>query len=179
MWEESPIGTWTLEVWNDGRSIVELKEWSIAFLGTETAPQPDIIQDKIDVPTKVTTPTPPPPPPIEVSVPAGGVSVPVVPPVVVDYNVAPKIPEQNIGDVTSSSSAAEKSNPMENCLEQSEPDWCAACVKPFVQLNGRCEESCPKEGYYKGLSNRHEICVPCYYSCETCSGPNDYEVIET
>jgi subtilisin-like proprotein convertase family protein len=34
MWEESPIGTWTLEVLNDGRSIVELKEWSIAFLVT-------------------------------------------------------------------------------------------------------------------------------------------------
>ena len=62
MWEESPVGTWTLEVTNDGRSIVELKEWSIAFLGTETAPQPTLI-DKVDAPVKVTTPPPPPPPP--------------------------------------------------------------------------------------------------------------------
>ena len=36
MWEESPIGTWTLEVINDGRSLVELKQWSLVFLGTET-----------------------------------------------------------------------------------------------------------------------------------------------
>ena len=62
MWEESPIGTWTLEVTNDGRSIVELKEWSIAFLGTETAPQPMLV-DKVDIPAKVTTLPPPPPPP--------------------------------------------------------------------------------------------------------------------
>ena len=62
MWEESPIGLWTLEVLNDGRSIVELKEWSIAFLGTETPPQP-IIQEKIDVPVKVTPAPPPPLPP--------------------------------------------------------------------------------------------------------------------
>ena len=27
-----------------------------------------------------------------------------------------------------------------------------------------------------GQANRHDTCVPCYYSCETCSGPNDYEV---
>merc|ERR1712150_128397 len=40
MWEESPIGTWTLEIINDGKSLVELKHWSLVFLGTETHPQP-------------------------------------------------------------------------------------------------------------------------------------------
>ena len=178
MWEESPIGTWTLEVWNDGRSIVELKEWSIAFLGTETAPQPTS-EDKI-IPTKVTTapPAPPPPqPPKDVSPPIG--SLPAVPPVVDLNNAGPKMPEQNAGDVSgisSSLSAADKSNPMDNCLEQNGLDWCAACEKPYVQLNGRCVESCPAEGYFKGQSNRHDTCVPCYYSCKTCSGSNDYEV---
>ena len=35
MWGESPTGTWTLEVQNDGRSIVELKHWSLVLHGTK------------------------------------------------------------------------------------------------------------------------------------------------
>ena len=42
MWEESPIGTWTLEVINEGRRPIELKDWKLVFLGTETHPQPSI-----------------------------------------------------------------------------------------------------------------------------------------
>ena len=42
MWEESPIGTWTLEVINDGRSLVELKAWHLVFLGTNEHPQPSL-----------------------------------------------------------------------------------------------------------------------------------------
>ena len=43
MWEESPIGTWTLEIVNDGQSLVELRDWRLVFLGTETHPQPSLI----------------------------------------------------------------------------------------------------------------------------------------
>ena len=39
MWGESPIGTWTLEVRNDGRAVVELKGWSLVFHGTQSKPQ--------------------------------------------------------------------------------------------------------------------------------------------
>lgn len=177
MWEESPIGLWTLEVLNDGRSIVELKEWSIAFLGTETPPQP-IIQEKIDVPVKVTPAPPPPPPAAPKEVLPQPTPPPPGPPAIDLNNVQPSPPEQATGDVSGGSlpQGPDKSNPMENCLEQSGVDWCNICDKPYVQLNGRCVESCPNEGYYKGQSNRHDVCVPCYYSCKTCSGSNDYEV---
>ena len=58
MWEESPIGTWTLEVQNDGRSVVELKSWSLAFLGTETHPQPNHVTTSTTTTTqKPTNPT--------------------------------------------------------------------------------------------------------------------------
>lgn len=40
MWEESPIGTWILEVVNDGRSVVELKNWRLVLWGTELPPNP-------------------------------------------------------------------------------------------------------------------------------------------
>ena len=46
MWEESPIGTWTLEVINDGRSLVELKAWHLVFLGTNEHPQPSLQKGK-------------------------------------------------------------------------------------------------------------------------------------
>jgi hypothetical protein len=188
MWEESPIGTWTLEVFNDGRSIVELKEWSIAFLGTETPPQPTTISEKIDVPAKVTSapPAPPPPPPAPTAppkeiLPQRGSSQPVAPPVVDLNNAAPKMPEQNIGDVSGgfSHAAAEKSNPMDNCLEQQKGlDWCNICAKPYLQLNGRCVVACPVEGYYVGPQERNDTCVQCHYTCRTCSAGNDYEVLD-
>ena len=43
-------------------------------------------------------------------------------------------------------------------------------------LNGRCVAECPQESFYRGKSGRHEACIPCYYTCKTCSGSNDYEV---
>ena len=46
----------------------------------------------------------------------------------------------------------------------------------FLMLNGRCVAECPAERYYRGKSGRHEACIPCYYTCRTCSGSNDYEV---
>lgn len=41
MWEENPIGTWTLEIQNEGRSIIQLIQWGLVLHGTETNPQPD------------------------------------------------------------------------------------------------------------------------------------------
>ena len=46
----------------------------------------------------------------------------------------------------------------------------------FLMLNGRCVAECPQESFYRGKSGRHEACIPCYYTCKTCSGYNDYEV---
>lgn len=87
MWEESPIGKWTLEVQNDGRSIVELKAWSLAFLGTTEAPQPNL-PDEL---TKGSESEP--------LVPAAG-SVP-------GPAKSFSMPEQHAGDVSSSSKSSD------------------------------------------------------------------------
>ena len=50
------------------------------------------------------------------------------------------------------------------------------CQHGFLMLNGRCVAECPAERYYRGKSGRHEACIPCYYTCRTCSGSNDYQV---
>lgn len=39
MWEESPVGTWHLEVINHGMSDIHLKDWSLLLLGTQIRPQ--------------------------------------------------------------------------------------------------------------------------------------------
>ena len=41
MWEESPVGTWYLQVINNGPSDVWLKKWSLTLIGTNTHPQLD------------------------------------------------------------------------------------------------------------------------------------------
>ena len=31
---------------------------------------------------------------------------------------------------------------------------------------------------FQGVANSTTACLNCYYTCHTCSGPNDYEVLE-
>ena len=38
MWEESPLGTWTIQVINEGKSVINLTDWSLSLLGTEVHP---------------------------------------------------------------------------------------------------------------------------------------------
>jgi len=64
---------------------------------------------------------------------------------------------------------------MVHCETQSSPDWCAQCEHPTVLHLGRCVEHCPEVGYFQGESNGTSACLTCYYSCKTCSGPNDYQ----
>jgi hypothetical protein len=49
------------------------------------------------------------------------------------------MPEQIVGDVSggmlSPTATLDKTNPMENCLEQSGVDWCDICDKPYVQVS--------------------------------------------
>ena len=173
MWEESPIGTWTLEVVNDGRSLVELRDWSLVFLGTETHPQPSLIASQ----------------PKAQPTPGGTMNVPksqhstslnqVDPNKVVAKN-PPNIPSQPIADVTkqngeSANKLQGQKSPLENCLQQSTPTVCEKCDPNFFMIDGECQHDCPEKGYYKGMSNHQNTCLPCYYSCKTCSGPNDYQ----
>ena len=165
MWEESPIGTWTLEVLNDGRAVVELKQWSVAFFGTKDHPQPNIRSVPRDQTPKE---------------PQGEVELNQVPDIPA---VIPNIPVQKTADVTGMHN--KKPEPLESgegfklehCLDSTNPDWCSVCESGFLLFNGRCLDSCPVEGYYKGSENHQESCLQCYYSCKTCNGPNDYQVI--
>ena len=157
MWEESPIGDWTLEVINDGRSIVELKKWSLAFFGTKDHPQPNLREVPRQQPNE----------PSEQNI---------------ELNQVPDVPIQKTADVTNMHSKPLKQSEsveevfLEHCLDARDPKWCSICESGFLMLNGRCLESCPAEGYYQGTENHQDSCLQCYYSCKTCNGPNDYQV---
>lgn len=173
MWEESPIGEWTLEVVNDGRTVVELKSWSMAFFGTKEHPQPNLK-----------------------SVNPAASNVPLPPPHEIDLNQVNSDPQQQVADVTklhggktitdNNPPDTEKSGPVVNnpdagfhldhCLDSTSPEWCSVCEAGYLLLNGRCVNSCPAEGYYTGQEHHQETCIQCYYSCKTCQGPNDYQV---
>ena len=173
MWEESPIGTWTLEVINDGRSLVELKQWSLVFLGTDTHPQPSL-QNANNQPI-VHKPSPPIQNPQSLSSP----NINQVNP---NSVVQPQAPSQPIADVTKLNIVKEelKQEPkifIENCEQQSIDNLeCEKCHSTFMLLNGKCLHDCPK-GHYEGEIgyDHHKTCIKCYYSCKTCTGPNDYQ----
>ena len=177
MWEESPIGTWTLEVINDGRSLVELKNWSLVFLGTETHPQPSLqnanAQPISQQPGSVHSD--------ETPQPRSNTNVNQIDP----NSVMPhKTPSQPAADVTVSNGANPSSTQqlidepkitIQNCIKDaSNPQKCFRCHQNFVLLNGKCVHDCPEQ-YYKGRNNHQSTCLKCYYSCKTCNGPNDYQ----
>merc|ERR1712223_2217917 len=147
MWEESPIGDWTLEVINDGRSIVELKKWSLAFFGTKDHPQPNLREVPRQQPNE----------PSEQNI---------------ELNQVPDLPIQKTADVTNMHSKPLKQSEsvekvfLEHCLDARDPKWCSICESGFLMLNGRCLESCPAEGYYQGTENHQDSCLQCYYSCK-------------
>ena len=158
MWEESPIGDWTLEVLNDGRAVVELKQWSLAFFGTKDHPQPNIRSAPRPAPKESEQEQ--------------------------ELNQVPDVPIQKTADVTNmhniNAKPLEDNNEgsfnLEHCLDATDPNWCSVCESGFLLLNGRCLDTCPAEGYYQGTENHQESCLQCYYSCKTCNGPNDYQV---
>ena len=177
MWEESPIGTWTLEVINDGRSLVELKAWHLVFLGTNEHPQPNLHKSNpqtiLQQPSlSITNPQ---------SMPTSNINQ-------INPNEAlNKAPSQPIQDVSQQKNpgpidAFVKQEPkitLENCLQQSLDNLeCKKCQPNFLLLNGKCLHDCPK-GYYKGEIgyDHHKTCLKCYYSCKTCTGPNDNQCL--
>ena len=148
MWEESPIGDWTLEIINDGRTVVTLKKWYISFYGTKENPQPGLGNPHQIAPTPE-----------------------------MDLNQVPKIPESQSAPVSNFEKSEEKlSYHLDHCLDSTSPEWCSVCEAEYLLLNGRCVESCPSEGYYNGQEHHQDTCIQCYYSCKGCNGPNDYQV---
>ena len=178
MWEESPIGTWTLEIINNGRSLVELKAWHLVFLGTNEHPQPSLQNGNAQ--RVMQKPTPPVSNPQ--TMPTSNINQ-------VDPSEALKsqVPSQPTQDVTHQMNTGrmdahvqpEPKITLENCLQQSLDNLaCTKCHPNFLLLNGKCIHDCPK-GYYKGEIgyDHHKTCLKCYYSCKTCTGPNDNQCL--
>ena len=191
MWEESPVGDWTLEIKNDGRQRVDLTKWSISFYGTNEHPQPGGAPNEEPRTNNNNNP-------IVNNSPAD------IAPAKVDLNQVPEDPVQQTADVSPPSRPHHidanndlkepepavnpqkflenmknklKNNPrLENCQDAANSEWCSVCKSGFKSIDGRCVESCPSEGYYTGQENNQDACIQCYYTCKTCDGPNDYQV---
>ncbi|PSN43791.1 hypothetical protein C0J52_15496 [Blattella germanica] len=51
------------------------------------------------------------------------------------------------------------------------------CVKGMFLYEGRCEAACPEKHFSTLNEESQAICSYCHYTCNACSGPNDYECI--
>lgn len=162
-WGENPAGSWELEVQNEGRYQATLTAWSITFHGTEQDP------DKVALPGSSPSPSPSPSPPAPAQSPTPSPS-----PAKVRPSVSP-VEAAVVPAVSGGSSASLVS--VDNCYDQSEEGLCRACKVGFRTLGGRCVKQCPSQGYYEGVANSSTACLSCYYSCQTCHGPNDYECL--
>jgi len=155
-WGENPAGTWELEVQNDGRYEVTLREWSMTFHGTVDNPDitAGISQPASQPPTPSPTPSPVPSP----------TPTPYRAPKVKELPSHPQpVPQKSPTDT------------VEHCSVLQRPGWCSVCQVGYRILAGRCVKNCPVDGYYEGVSNNTATCLECYYSCKTCTGSNDYE----
>jgi len=165
-WGENPVGSWQLEIQNDGHYQVELHAWSLTFHGTSTDPNPVTSAP----PTQPPTPSPAPParqpaPLPAQQQPAAAVQQPAQQPSEPAFvDPVPALPELG-------SPAPQTMLPsIPNCLVQGTANLCSGCKPGYLVLAGKCVSSCPSEGYYQGLSNLSAHCLQCYYTCRTCSG---------
>eukprot|EP00088_Acartia_fossae_P058133 TRINITY_DN6795_c0_g1_i11.p1 TRINITY_DN6795_c0_g1~~TRINITY_DN6795_c0_g1_i11.p1 ORF type:complete len:903 (-),score=171.96 TRINITY_DN6795_c0_g1_i11:717-3425(-) len=202
-WGENPIGTWQIEVQNDGRYRAELHSWSLTFYGTSTDPEPRSAPPT--PPPAVTQPQPKVAPSIAPSVapsqaaPMAPKSRPAVsfdhaatarpqPPVHASSAAPPSAPAAasmqeaaplypSMEPYKSAMPALSTLTTIANCQEQISSAFCKTCNLGFLALNGRCVTSCPTEGYYQARSNMSDHCFQCYYTCKTCTGSNDYQCL--
>jgi len=150
-WGEQPIGEWELEVVNDGRYPVTLSKWSMTFHGTSTEPQAQpkpVIEENSK-------------PPAEEHVQESN------PPATEPPVYQPQVKPTPLPDTAPA--------PLEHCQVQASQSQCVGCQDEYYLLDGRCTGSCPEEAYFSGVLNRTAACIPCYYACKTCAGPNDYQ----
>jgi len=150
-WGENPLGTWELRVENKGRSKVELNEWSLNFYGTPTDPQPN---HEFKKPTAL---------PEKMAPNKAWIPEKPEPKAKIHKKPEPK-------EITNTEMPQ-----LEHCKSQVSSVWCVACEDGFYLLTGRCHEKCPDEGFFAGISGNTSACLPCYYSCKTCLGSNDYQ----
>jgi len=162
-WGEHPAGTWELEIQNEGRYEATLSSWSITFHGTSEDP------DKVALPDITPTPAP-----ASQSTEAAAKPQPSPQPqpayIPQTSGFAESQPQQQPQSVSQGSEAR-----IEHCVQASSPDYCLSCQIGYKTLSGRCVKQCPQEGYYEGVANSSSACLSCYYTCHTCTGPNDYE----
>merc|ERR550519_108603 len=150
-WGENPLGTWELRVENKGRNKVELKSWSLTFYGTATDPQPNLeFKKPTALPEKMS----------------------------LNKALIPENPEPKakIHKKPEPKEMADKAAlKVEHCKTQASSVRCVACQEGYYLLSGKCTPKCPDEGFYPGVSNSTWACLPCYYSCKACTGPDDYQ----
>jgi len=192
-WGESPIGTWTIELQNDGRYRADLHEWSLTFHGTSTDPQPALTPapapasaQPIPASRPVVTAdlmrdlpaTVKPVPAVTAALLASVPSIRPSPVQVLQNVVEPTVHQfPSMQPRVSNIPKSSVETTLPNCMVQITSAFCKTCSAGYLALNGKCVTECPTEGYYQARSNMSDHCFQCYYTCQTCTGSDDYQCL--
>jgi len=169
-WGENPVGTWQLDIQNDGRYQVELHRWSITFHGTTTDPSPPVATPPPEPATE--KPAPPPPAAVKPAVPVVKPQppAPAVQPTPQPAAPVPEVKNPAVENLGQPMWQTQGPSNIQNCLVQGTANQCMTCKPGFLVLSGKCVTSCPPQGYFQATSDLSAHCVQCYYSCATCTG---------
>lgn len=153
-WGENPLGTWTLEIHNDGRNEDILEEWKLIFYGTETAVKAEdkVIITEYEVPSETSTE--------------------------VKHNIIGTVDNSWIGSQkidsvlqTEHPRPTSEKQTSDNCKIMDGENDCLVCKENWFLTKGRCVLYCPA-GTYGASDERYSVCAACHYSCARCSGPS-------
>ncbi|XP_057655590.1 furin-like protease 1 isoform X2 [Diorhabda carinulata] len=164
-WGESPIGSWQLEIHNDGRMLGKVHYWQLTLYGTETAPLAD------NIPSKEGSNTIP-----------NKVNEEVLFNTIYDSASNWESGAENRKDVLE---VEEKET---SGCSKSKGNLCLDCFQNFILYKGFCIKLCPRKFYNNLLEMdtpeqiksllKNQTCSPCHYTCLSCKGSLDSDCTE-
>ncbi|CAL8087295.1 unnamed protein product [Orchesella dallaii] len=201
-WGESPIGKWTLEIHNEGRYTGKLQTWTLIAHGIPLNPNDQ--GDDSGIGGGGSTKGSDGQQGTDAS--ASGNTAAVVefdgsdntivlessssqlhnsPPLAAHAGEA-----KPVSIVGRPESPASPSSAMSGCAKMSTQGQCLECVPGLALLHAGCVSQCPATFFVESRGHPslqpdtedssnsiHYACLPCHYSCQSCSGPNDDECV--
>lgn len=164
-WGESPMGTWQLEIHNDGRMLGKVNYWQLTLYGTETAPAGDTIPSKESsntIPDKLNEE--------------------------VLFNTIYDSASNWESGAENRKDVLEVEEKETSGCSKSQGNLCLECFPNFVLYQGFCINVCPRK-FYNNLLDlntpeqiksllKNQTCSPCHYTCLSCKGSLDSDCTE-
>ncbi|XP_072402014.1 furin-like protease 1 isoform X1 [Diabrotica undecimpunctata] len=161
-WGESPIGTWQLEIHNDGRMLDEVRYWQLSLYGTATPPAADN--------------------------PSTGESTNTIPDSFSEDILRNSIYNSVEAGAENRKDVLEVEEKEASGCAKTKGNFCLDCSPNYVLYKGFCINSC-QEKFYNTILDfdtpeeikrylKNQTCSPCHYTCKSCKSSLDTGCLE-